>query len=75
MRMPIVTATLFSSIPRSSLIALAIRGVAMLKVVAVPANRANTARKSMTRPAIPSVFSPSKGRHASEYFWRSLFRT
>ncbi len=46
----------------------AIKGVATLKVVAVPAMRANTAKRSMKRPAKPSVCLPNTGRHASEYF-------
>ena len=59
----------------SSPISAAIRGVATLNVVAVPAKRANTASRSMMRPGRPSVCLPSKGRQASEYFWRLRLRT
>ncbi len=53
---------------KSSLMALVIRGVARLNVVAVPANRAKTATKSISLPKIPSVCFPKIGRHASEFF-------
>ena len=45
-----------------------ISGVARLKVVAVPANRAKTAKRSMRRPGALSVREPRIGRQASEYF-------
>ena len=51
-----------------SLIMVAISGVATLKVVAVPARSANTANRSIIRPAQPSVCFPRIGRQASEYF-------
>ena len=44
----IVTAVLLNSTPNNTLIALAINGVAKLKVVAVPAINANTARRSIS---------------------------
>lgn len=53
----------------------AMSGVATLKVVAVPASSANTASRSMMRPARPSVCRPRMGRQASEYFWRLHLRT
>ena len=40
------------AIPNKLLMILAIRGVATLKVVAVPAMRAKTARRSMKRPGV-----------------------
>ena len=43
----------------------AIKGVATLNVVAVPARRANTSNKSMILPGHLSVYLPSKDRHAS----------
>jgi len=52
-----------------------ISGVATLKVVAVPASRANTASRSMIRPGQPSVCLPRMGRQASEYFCRFCLRT
>ena len=42
--------------------------MATLNVVAVPARRANTANKSMILPGHLSVYLPSNGLHASEYF-------
>ena len=45
-----------------------IRGVATLKVVAVPAISEKTAVKSINLPNGPSVLFFSSGRHASEYF-------
>ena len=56
------------SIPSSSAAIWLIRGVARLKVVAVPASRANTAIKSMIFPGALSVRLPSRGRQASENF-------
>ena len=52
----------------NSLIMVAISGVATLNVVAVPARSANTANRSIMRPAQPSVYFPRIGRQASEYF-------
>ena len=63
------------SICKSSAIRAAISGVATLKVVAVPANNANTASKSIILPAIPSVCFPNSGLQASEYFFFSQLRT
>ena len=63
-----VTTVRLICIWNSSPITLAINGVARLNVVAVPANSANTASKSINRPRIPSVYLPRIGRHASEYF-------
>ena len=59
--------------PKSAAMMLAIRGVARLKVVAVPARRAKTARRSIILPKKPSVCLPKMGRQASEYFCLSLF--
>ena len=64
----IVTAVSFSCTPNKVLMIFAISGVATLNVVAVPARSANTASKSIIRPAIPSVCFPRIGRQASEYF-------
>lgn len=57
-----------SGIPVTRLKAMDKRGVAREKVVAVPANRANTAVRSMMRPKAPSTRFPKTGRQASEYF-------
>ena len=50
------------------------RGVAIENVVAVPAISAITASKSIVLPKNPSVYWPSIGLHASEYFclWHPL---
>lgn len=51
------------------------KGVASEKVVAVPASRANTAIRSITRPQAPSTRRPSSGRQASLNFCFSRPRT
>ena len=74
-RITIVIIVLLTFIPTRASIAAAISGVATEKVVAVPAIRANTARRSMILPMIPSVYFPRSGRQASENFCLSLFLT
>ena len=64
----ILIAVLLSDIWNTSPIIVAIRGVATLNVVAVPAKSANTANRSIIRPAKPSVCFPRTGLQASEYF-------
>ena len=62
------------AIPKRSVSTIESSGVAMENVVAVPAMRAITARRSMTFPQGPSMCLPSKGLQASEYFclWQPL---
>ena len=50
----IVIALRLILMPKSSVIIFAIKGVAKVKVVAVPASRANTASKSIILPRKPS---------------------
>ncbi len=71
MRIVIVSVVL-AAMPVTWLIAIARSGVAREKVVAVPASRANTAIRSIRRPAQPSTRLPSRALQASEYFclWR-----
>ena len=64
-----------SAIPKTRLKAIDKRGVASEKVVAVPANRAKTAVRSISLPMTPSTFFPRRGRQASEYFCLFLLRT
>ena len=74
-RIIILIAVLLSSTANKLSIIAAIRGVATLNVVAVPANKAKTANKSISLPINPSVYLPNKALQASEYFWRFLFLT
>ena len=74
-RIIIVTAVLLMVMPNSFTIMLAIRGVATLNVVAVPARSAKSAKRSITLPRSPSACFPITGRQASEYLWRFLFLT
>ena len=73
--MKIFIIVLLSSMLKRWPIISAINGVATLNVVAVPASKANTAKRSIKRPANPSVCFPKSGRHASEYFCLLLFLT
>ena len=57
-----------SGTPSSAVSEVDSSGVAKLKVVAVPAISAITARTSMSFPGSLSVCAPRMGRQASEYF-------
>ena len=64
-----------ASRPRRLARACPISGVARLKVVAVPARRAKTAKRSMSFPGALSTREPRMGRQASEYFCFLQFLT
>ena len=64
-----------AAMPVRRLTAIARRGVAREKVVAVPASSANTATRSISRPAQPSTWRPSRALQASEYFYLWRLRT
>ena len=66
-RIIIVTTVRLIVIPNKSTIIVAISGVATENVVAVPANNAKSAKRSIRRPRTPSACLPIIGRHASEY--------
>ncbi len=74
-RIMIVTVFLLMLIPNTEMIILDSRGVATLKVVAVPAIRANSANISIIFPGILSAYFPIRGLHASEKRMRFLFFT